>query len=69
MGGADHFGATVACGQARDLTRSGRWWFGNITPPVPTRIREVAAAADAASAAGADPATPGTLWCSDTQNR
>jgi hypothetical protein len=30
---------------------------------------EVADATAAASTAGADPATPGTLWCSETQNR
>lgn len=45
------------------------WWLGSITPPVPTRIRLVAAATAAASTVGAEPATPGTPWCSDTQNR
>ncbi len=49
-------------------TMSG-WWFGSITPPVPTRTCEVAAATAAARTVGADPATPGTLWCSATQKR
>lgn len=49
-------------------TTSG-WWLGSMTPPVPTRIRRVAPATAAASTVGAEPATPGTLWCSDTQNR
>ncbi len=49
-------------------TTRGRW-FGSITPPVPTRIRLVAPATAAASTVGADPATPGTPWCSETQNR
>lgn len=49
-------------------TTSGRW-LGSITPPVPTRIVEVAAATAAARTVGAEPATPGTLWCSETQNR
>jgi len=30
---------------------------------------EVAAATAAASTVGAEPAMPGTLWCSDTQKR
>ncbi|SCE45405.1 hypothetical protein GA0115235_1199148 [Streptomyces sp. DpondAA-F4a] len=45
------------------------WWLGSITPPVPTLMVEVAAATAAASTVGAEPATPGTLWCSDTQKR
>ncbi len=45
------------------------WWLGSMTPPVPTRIRSVAPATAAASTVGAEPATPGTLWCSDTQKR
>ncbi|SCE55334.1 hypothetical protein GA0115253_1069011 [Streptomyces sp. Termitarium-T10T-6] len=49
-------------------TTSGRW-LGSITPPVPTRMVEVAAATAAASTVGADPATPGTPWCSETQKR
>jgi hypothetical protein len=40
-------------------TTSGRW-FGSITPPVPTRIRDVAPAIAAASTVGAEPAIPGT---------
>lgn len=49
-------------------TTRGRW-LGSITPPVPTRMRSVAPATAAASTVGADPATPGTPWCSETQNR
>lgn len=49
-------------------TTSGRW-LGSITPPVPTRIVRVAPATAAASTVGAEPATPGTPWCSETQNR
>ncbi|CAM5734183.1 hypothetical protein SMICM304S_05231 [Streptomyces microflavus] len=49
-------------------TTSG-WWLGSITPPVPTRMVEVAPATAAARTVGADPATPGTLWCSETQKR
>ncbi|SQA26899.1 Uncharacterised protein [Streptomyces griseus] len=49
-------------------TTSGRW-LGSITPPVPTRMVEVAAATAAASTVGAEPATPGTPWCSETQKR
>lgn len=45
------------------------WWLGSMTPPVPTLIRRVAPATAAASTVGAEPATPGTLWCSDTQKR
>ncbi len=49
-------------------TTSGRW-LGSMTPPVPTRIVRVAPATAAASTVGAEPATPGTPWCSATQNR
>lgn len=45
------------------------WWLGSITPPVPTRMVRVAAATAAARTVGADPATPGTPWCSATQTR
>ena len=51
------------------LGHHSRRWFGNITPPVPTRICRVrAATAPAASTVGAEPTAPGR-WVSDTQKR
>ena len=47
-------------------TTSGAW-FGSITPPEPTRMREVAAATIATSTGGLVAATAGMLWCSASQ--
>ena len=47
-------------------TTSGAW-FGSITPPDPTRIREVAEAISPISTGGLVAATAGMLWCSATQ--
>ncbi len=44
-------------------------WLGSITPPDPTRIRDVAPARWLMSTGGAELAMPGMLWCSATQNR
>jgi hypothetical protein len=66
--GLEHLRSIEGARVHQSATTSGRW-LGSITPPVPTRMREVAAATAAASTVGAEPATPGTLWCSETQNR
>jgi hypothetical protein len=42
-------------------------WFGSITPPEPTRMRDVRAAAAAISTGGVVDATAGMLWCSANQ--
>ena len=47
-------------------TTSGAW-FGSITPPEPTRIREVAEATSPTSTGGLVAATAGMLWCSASQ--
>ena len=47
-------------------TTSGEW-FGSMTPPDPTRIVEVRAAAAAISTGGVVEATAGMLWCSANQ--
>ena len=47
-------------------TTSGAW-LGSITPPEPTRIREVAAATIEISSGGLVAATAGMLWCSASQ--
>ena len=49
-------------------TTSGGW-FGNITPPEPTRMRSVRAARCAMSTDGVVLATVRMLWCSATQKR
>ena len=49
-------------------TTSG-WWCGSITPPDPSRIADVRAPIAASSTGGDPEATPGTPWCSATQNR
>jgi hypothetical protein len=41
--------------------------LGSITPPDPTRIREVAEAISPISTGGLVAATAGMLWCSATQ--
>ena len=48
-------------------TTSGAW-FGSMTPPEPTRMRDVLAARWAISTGGVVQATLGMLWCSATQN-
>ena len=50
----------------RSATISGAW-FGSMTPPEPTRIRDVAAAIWPIMMSGAELATDGRLWCSATQ--
>jgi hypothetical protein len=52
--------------RARSATISGAW-FASITPPAPTRMRDVAAAISAIMTSGAVEAMVGRLWCSATQ--
>jgi hypothetical protein len=42
-------------------------WFGNMTPPEPTRMRSVAAAICPIMISGVELAIDGRLWCSATQ--
>ena len=49
-------------------TMSGEW-LGSITPPDPTRMRAVRAAAAAMRTGGVVEATAGMLWCSANQYR
>lgn len=44
-------------------------WLGSMTPPDPSRMREVCAARWARITAGEELATPGMEWCSATQWR
>ena len=44
-------------------------WFGSITPPAPTRRREVRLATCSIMISGAPLASPGELWCSAYQTR
>ena len=44
-------------------------WLGSMTPPAPTRMREVPAATCAITTAVAALAMPGMLWCSASQKR
>ena len=42
-------------------------WLGSITPPEPTRMREVTEAISPIGSGGLVAATAGMLWCSATQ--
>jgi hypothetical protein len=50
----------------RSATISGAW-FGSITPPEPTRMRDVTAAIWPIMISGAELAMFARLWCSATQ--
>ena len=59
-------GASASSAANCSATTSGEW-FGSMTPPDPTRMREVRAAAAATSTGGVVDATAGMLWCSANQ--
>ena len=61
-------GCSASSVPKRSATTSGEW-FGSITPPEPSRIRVVRAAAFAISTSGAELAIPGMLWCSAYHSR
>ncbi len=61
-------GCSASSTRNASATRSGLW-FGSITPPEPTRMREVFAATWAIITSGAGQAMVGELWCSATQYR
>ena len=59
-------GASASSAANCSATTSGEW-FGSMTPPEPTRIRVLRAAAAAISTGGVVEATAGMLWCSANQ--
>ena len=59
-------GASASRAANCSATTSGEW-FGSITPPEPTRMRLLRAAAAAISTGGVVEATAGMLWCSANQ--
>ncbi len=59
-------GASASSAANCSATTSGEW-LGSITPPEPTRMRSVRAAAAATSTGGEVEATAGMLWCSANQ--
>ena len=61
-------GAIASSAANCSATMSGAW-LGSMTPPDPTRIRRVRAAAAAISTGGEVDATAGMLWCSANQYR
>lgn len=44
-------------------------WLGSMTPPAPSRMREVTAVSRASISCGEPAAAPGIPWCSDIQKR
>ena len=59
-------GASASRAANCSATTSGEW-LGSMTPPEPTRMREVRAEAAAMSTGGVVEATAGMLWCSANQ--